>query len=321
MCELFAVNAGRPVVVNDYLTEFFDHSHIHRDGWGISWRRDDAAAGGDPVFLHREPVPAYESDYIPRMLAHPVAARRLEAHIRFSTAGRLCEENCHPFRGEDISGRDWTLIHNGILFNEELLASYDLKEAGDTDSERAMLFLLDVLDEAALRSFGVLDFSTTFSALSGAIGQISNLNRLNLILDEKPDYVVVFGADNIYRMDIGQMLDSHIDSGLGATVAGILAAAVALVANGWLTALLVVGVVVLVNQLEGNLLQPVVMGRSMKLHAFVVLIALTIGTVLGGILGAILAVPITAVVWGAIQVWDGPNMPARWARRRGSAPA
>ena len=64
MCELFAVNAGRPVVVNDYLTEFFDHSHIHRDGWGISWRRDDAAAGGDPVFLHREPVPAYESDYI-----------------------------------------------------------------------------------------------------------------------------------------------------------------------------------------------------------------------------------------------------------------
>ena len=184
MCELFAVNAGRPVVVNDYLTEFFDHSHIHRDGWGISWRPYAPAAGGDPVCLHREPVPAYESDYIPRMLAHPVAARRLEAHIRFSTAGRLCEENCHPFRGEDISGRDWTLIHNGILFNEELLASYDLKEAGDTDSERAMLFLLDVLDEAALRSFGVLDFSTTFSALSGAIGQISNLNRLNLILDD-----------------------------------------------------------------------------------------------------------------------------------------
>lgn len=184
MCELFAVNAGHPVVVNDYLTEFFDHSHVHRDGWGISWRRDDAAAGEDPVFLHREPVPAYESDYIPKMLAHPVAARRLEAHIRFSTAGRLCEENCHPFRGEDISGRDWTLIHNGILFNEELLASYDLKEAGDTDSERAMLFLLDVLDEAALRSGGILDFSTTFSALSSAIGQISNLNRLNLILDD-----------------------------------------------------------------------------------------------------------------------------------------
>jgi len=44
---------------------------------------------------------------------------------------------------------------------------------------------------------------------------------LNLIRDEKPDYVVVFGADNIYRMDIRQMLAAHIDSGLAATVAGL----------------------------------------------------------------------------------------------------
>ena len=44
---------------------------------------------------------------------------------------------------------------------------------------------------------------------------------MNLIRDANPDYVVVFGADNIYRMDIDQMLRSHIDSGLGATVAGI----------------------------------------------------------------------------------------------------
>jgi glucose-1-phosphate adenylyltransferase len=44
---------------------------------------------------------------------------------------------------------------------------------------------------------------------------------LNLIRDEKPDYVVVFGADNIYRMDVGQMLDAHIDSGRGASIAGI----------------------------------------------------------------------------------------------------
>jgi len=101
---------------------------------------------------------------------------------------------------------------------------------------------------------------------------------------------------------------------VGATVAGILAALVALVANGWVVALIVVGVVVLVNQLEGNLLQPFLMGRTMKLHAFVVLIALTIGTVLSGIIGAVLAVPIAAVAWGIVQVWDGPDLPARWAR-------
>lgn len=44
---------------------------------------------------------------------------------------------------------------------------------------------------------------------------------MNLIADEDPDYVVVFGADNIYRMDVSQMLASHIDSGLACTVAGI----------------------------------------------------------------------------------------------------
>jgi len=101
---------------------------------------------------------------------------------------------------------------------------------------------------------------------------------------------------------------------VGATVAGILGALVALVANGPLSAVLVVGVVVLVNQLEGNFLQPVLMGRALKLHALVILLALTVGTVLSGILGAVLAVPIAAVVWGIIKVWDGPDLPARWAR-------
>jgi len=101
---------------------------------------------------------------------------------------------------------------------------------------------------------------------------------------------------------------------VGATVAGILGALVALVANGPLSAVLVVGVVVLVNQLEGNFLQPVLMGRALKLHALVILLALTIGTVLSGILGAVLAVPLAAVAWGIVQVWDGKDLPAKWAR-------
>lgn len=102
---------------------------------------------------------------------------------------------------------------------------------------------------------------------------------------------------------------------VGATLAGTIAALVALVSNGLFNALAVVAVVVLVNQLEGNFLQPVLMGRALKLHALVILVALTVGTVLGGILGAVLAVPITAVAWGIIQIWNGPNEPATWARK------
>ena len=89
---------------------------------------------------------------------------------------------------------------------------------------------------------------------------------------------------------------------VGATAAGILAALVALVTNGPWTALIVAGVVV--NQIEGDLLQPVVMGRALSLHAIVVLLALTVGTIVGGIFGAILAVPITAVGWAVVQVWS-----------------
>src|SRR5437764_11210629 len=47
------------------------------------------------------------------------------------------------------------------------------------------------------------------------------LQSANLIYDEKPDYIIVFGADHVYRMDPRQMVTQHIDSGAGATVAGI----------------------------------------------------------------------------------------------------
>ncbi|WP_285249909.1 AI-2E family transporter [Pseudarthrobacter sp. fls2-241-R2A-168] len=97
---------------------------------------------------------------------------------------------------------------------------------------------------------------------------------------------------------------------VGATVAGILAALVALVANGPIVALIVVAVVVAVNQLEGDLLQPIVMGKSLQLHALVILMALTAGTILAGIVGAVLSVPLAAVAWAIIQVWtaEDPNL-------------
>ncbi len=44
---------------------------------------------------------------------------------------------------------------------------------------------------------------------------------LNLVYDERPDYIAVFGADHVYRMDPGQMISAHIESGAGVTVAGI----------------------------------------------------------------------------------------------------
>jgi hypothetical protein len=94
-------------------------------------------------------------------------------------------------------------------------------------------------------------------------------------------------------------------------VAGILATLVALVANGPVVALIVLAAVILVNQLEGNFLQPVVMATTLSLHPLVVLVALTGGTVLAGIIGAVLAVPLVAVAWSVIKVWTGRDEPLR----------
>ncbi|MDQ0819639.1 putative PurR-regulated permease PerM [Arthrobacter sp. V4I6] len=90
-------------------------------------------------------------------------------------------------------------------------------------------------------------------------------------------------------------------------MAGILAALVALVANGPVVALIVAAVVIAVNQLEGDLLQPIVMGNSLQVHALVILLALTAGTILAGIIGVVLSVPIAAVAWAIIQVWTAED--------------
>jgi predicted PurR-regulated permease PerM len=81
---------------------------------------------------------------------------------------------------------------------------------------------------------------------------------------------------------------------VGAVVAGALGVLVALVSNGFTTALIVLAIIVAVQQLEGNVLQPILQSRSLGLHGVVVLLAVTAGSTLYGIAGAFLAVPIVA---------------------------
>ena len=89
---------------------------------------------------------------------------------------------------------------------------------------------------------------------------------------------------------------------VGAISAGALAAVVALVLNGPVNALLVVLAIVVVQQVESNLLAPLVHGHNLHLHPVAVLLAIAAGTIAAGIVGAILAVPLAAVAWGAVVV-------------------
>jgi putative heme transporter len=83
---------------------------------------------------------------------------------------------------------------------------------------------------------------------------------------------------------------------VGAAITGVLAALVALVTNGPIAALIVLGGIVVVQQVEGNLLQPLIMSRAVSIHPLPVALAVTAGALLAGIGGAVVAVPIVAVV-------------------------
>jgi predicted PurR-regulated permease PerM len=99
---------------------------------------------------------------------------------------------------------------------------------------------------------------------------------------------------------------------VGALVAGALSVLVALVSNGFTTALVVLVIIILVQQLEGNVLQPYLQGRSLRLHAAVVLLAVAAGSTLYGIAGAFLSVPVVAA--GAVVVrYLGERVDARVA--------
>jgi predicted PurR-regulated permease PerM len=89
---------------------------------------------------------------------------------------------------------------------------------------------------------------------------------------------------------------------VGAVVTGFLAVIVALIAKGIVYALITLGLIIAVQQLEGHVLQPLVMGRAVSIHPLAIVLAIAGGAVLAGIVGALLAVPTVAILNSAVRV-------------------
>lgn len=89
---------------------------------------------------------------------------------------------------------------------------------------------------------------------------------------------------------------------VGAVVTGFLAVVVALLAKGVVYALITLGLIVAVQQLEAHILQPLVMGRAVSIHPLAIVLAISGGAVLAGIVGALLSVPLVAFLNSAIRV-------------------
>jgi len=172
MCELFAMSSKQSKSVNSYLKEFFDHSLNHPHGWGL------ACIDGQQVNIEKEPIQAIKSQYLKYRLLSPVKGHIVLSHIRYATIGNLEYQNCHPYTFKDRFQTQWTLIHNGTIFDCPVLNQYVHKQEGSTDSERILLYIIDQMNQQKKKPHA----KECFQLLNEIIVNISRGNKLNLIL-------------------------------------------------------------------------------------------------------------------------------------------
>ncbi|WP_246012157.1 AI-2E family transporter [Myceligenerans xiligouense] len=109
---------------------------------------------------------------------------------------------------------------------------------------------------------------------------------------------------------------------VGAIVTGAIATVVVLVAQGWVAAIIMLGIVILVQQIESHVLQPFLMGQAVSLHPVAVILAVAAGSFVAGIAGALFAVPLLALVNTVVlyltghdkfpELGNDDKLPIRW---------
>lgn len=176
MCELFGVSSPEKIQINELLRVFFSHSDKNPDGWGMAFFHKHN------VSIEKQPVPANESAYLRQRLHSDIRVRDFLAHIRRATRGDMVYNNCHPFSVFDESGRGWTMIHNGTIFEFPQLSKYCAAQEGTTDSERILLYIVDQMNQAEEKAGRGLTEDERFGVMDAAVCALSDENKLNLIV-------------------------------------------------------------------------------------------------------------------------------------------
>ena len=180
MCEMLGISAKRRRKANATLREFFSHAERHPHGWGLARFGDDGALVAPGV--EKEPHKATVSEHLQNLLGDRIDERTIIAHIRFATVGTMEYENCHPFTATDNLGRVWTLAHNGTVFDGAVLNDYIGVQYGETDSERILLYLVDLVNRAQIWLGRPLSEQERFDAMSSAVAALAKGNKLNLLV-------------------------------------------------------------------------------------------------------------------------------------------
>jgi len=193
MCELFGITAIKKVNITGLLNEFFSHSDAHPNGWGL------AVFDDRNVIVEKEPLKASKSHYLKSRLHDTIETSGLFAHIRKATIGGDSYSNTHPFVATDNSGRTWTLVHNGTIFDAPVLSGYRHYQKGTTDSERILLYIVDQVNRHIAEKSDVFDDDARFHLIEKIIKELSPENKLNLLIyDGEHMYVHKNAAGTLY---------------------------------------------------------------------------------------------------------------------------
>lgn len=188
MCELLGFTSNHTADIREYLKAFYSHSPAHPHGWGLMREQNGKRE------IIKEPVCASESQKLTRIIEETQSQTTALAHIRMATIGYIKQENCHPFSGADVTGRCWTLIHNGTVYSGKKLMKYLHTQTGETDSERIFLALIDEINEKQ-----PCTPQERFEAVEKFVISIAKRNKLNLMIyDGELLYVHQNMKDTLY---------------------------------------------------------------------------------------------------------------------------
>ncbi len=194
MCKIFGVTSKNKHRINEYLKRFYQDSDKHPHGWGLALIEDGN------VNIEKEPLQATKSYYLKERLTQDIWVTNAFAHIRLATIGNVEFANCHPYLKKDHSGRVWTFVHNGTIFDYDNLKSYLARQEGDTDSERILLYLIHCVDKEKNKNV----IHKRFGVIDDIIADMSVGNKLNLLFsDGEYTYAHTNYPDSLYYLDKG----------------------------------------------------------------------------------------------------------------------
>lgn len=190
MCEIFGISAREKVKINSMLESFYSHSNEHRNGWGL------ALLDRTPISIDKEPVKALDSEYLKEKLKTEIWTKKCISHIRMATIGGMNEDNTHPFTRYDYSGRRWVFAHNGTIFESDVLTPYQYIQKGTSDSERILLYIIDIMDRHYEERKSSLDGQKRMELIDEIVRTLAPNNKLNLMIEDGEYFYVHKNEEN-----------------------------------------------------------------------------------------------------------------------------